>query len=85
MKASLSLNGYMLIDDKKATAEQINAIIAERDSALAQNADLVAQVEAEFNKARQRAERFGIDYEEPKLVCSLPENLIRLQPIYGSC
>jgi hypothetical protein len=45
MKASLTLNGYMLIDDKKATVEQIDTIIAERDNALAQNAELVAQVE----------------------------------------
>jgi hypothetical protein len=45
MKASTTLNGYMLIDDKKATVDQIDTIIAERDSALAQNAELVAQVE----------------------------------------
>jgi hypothetical protein len=45
MKASTTLNGYMLIDDKKATVDQIDTIIAERDNALAQNAELVAQVE----------------------------------------
>ena len=45
MKASTTLNGYMLIDDKKATVDQIDTIIAERDNALTQNAELVAQNE----------------------------------------
>ena len=64
MKASLSLNGYMLIDDKKATTEQVNAIIAERDAALAREAELAAQVEAlreDNKKLKERNRKLDVD------------------------
>ena len=36
------------------------------------------QVESEFKKAKLRSERFGVEYEEPKLVMYIPRDLFFL-------